>query len=162
MQTEEKILQILEQNARLCNEDIAVMAGVPLAEVEQIIQRLEQEKVILGYNAAVNWEKTDLDLVTAMIEVRVTPQRDRGFDHIASRIYRFPQVKSCFLMSGGFDLLVIVEDSSLKAVAQFVSEKIAPLDSVMSTQTHFILKKYKVNGLEFSITGPDNREAVVL
>ncbi len=162
METKEKILGFLEQNARLSNEDIATMAGIPLEEVTRTIQQLENEKIILGYNAAVNWEKTAQELVTAMIEVRVTPQRDRGFDHIASRIYRFPQVKSCFLMSGGFDLLVIVEDCSLKAVAQFVSEKIAPLESVMSTQTHFILKKYKVNGLEYSTPEPDNREAVVL
>ena len=162
MEFKAKILRLLEQNARLSDEEIAVMADASLADVQRTIQQLEDEKVILGYNAAVNWEKTDHELVTAMIEVRVTPQRDRGFDHIASRIYRFPQVKSCFLMSGGFDLLVIVEDCSLKAVAQFVSEKIAPLESVMSTQTHFILKKYKVNGLEFSVPGPDEREAVVL
>jgi DNA-binding Lrp family transcriptional regulator len=158
----EEILKMLEQNARLLPEDIAVMVDLPVENVKKIISDMESEKVILGYSAAVNWEKTSLDLVTAMIEVRVTPQRDRGFDHIARRIYRFEPVKSCYLMSGDFDLLVIVEDTSLKAVAQFVSEKIAPLDSVISTQTHFILKKYKVNGLAFAQHDEDLREAIVL
>lgn len=158
----EEVLKLLEQNARLLPEDIAVMVDLPVENVKKIISDMESEKIILGYSAAVNWEKTSLDLVTAMIEVRVTPQRDRGFDHIARRIYRFEPVKSCYLMSGDFDLLVIVEDTSLKAVAQFVSEKIAPLDSVISTQTHFILKKYKVNGLAFTQHDEDLREAIVL
>jgi DNA-binding Lrp family transcriptional regulator len=162
MGNNEKILALLEQNARLTAEEIAVMTAMPAEAVKQAIAEMEADKVILGYSAAVNWEKTMLDPVTAMIEVRVTPQRDQGFDHIARRIYRFPQVKSCYLMSGGFDLLVIVEDTSLKSVAQFVSEKIAPLDSVISTQTHFILKKYKMNGLEFAVHDDDMREAVVL
>ena len=162
METREKILQLLEENARLSIDELAVMTGLDAGTVARTVAQLEADNVILGYSAAVNWEKTSLDPVTALIEVRVTPQRDQGFDHNARRIYRFPQVKSCYLMSGGFDLMVIVEDTSLKAVAQFVSEKIAPLDSVLSTQTHFILKKYKMNGLEFDVRNGDDREAVVL
>jgi DNA-binding Lrp family transcriptional regulator len=162
MGRKEEILSLLERNARLTAEEIAVMIGRPVDEVTKTIASLEKNKVILGYGAVINWEKTAAAPVTALIEVRVTPQRDQGFDHIAQRIYRYPQVKSCYLMSGGFDLMVIVEDESLKDVAMFVSEKIAPLDSVVSTSTHFILKKYKMNGTEFSHWEDDHREAIVL
>ncbi len=162
MGIKEKILVLLQNNARLTAEEIAVMTDTPVEEVRRLIEEMEKDKVILGYSAAINWEKTDLDPVTALIEVRVTPQRDQGFDRIARRIYQFPQVKDCYLMSGDFDLMVIVSDRSLKAVAQFVSEKIAPLESVVSTKTHFILKTYKMNGLEFITQDEDRREAVVL
>ncbi len=162
MGKKEEILTLLERNAKLTAAEIAVMTGSPAAEVEKTIAALEKAKVILGYSALVNWEKTAASPVTALIEVRVTPQRDQGFDHIAQRIYSHPQVKSCYLMSGGFDLMVIIEDESLKDVAMFVSEKIAPLDSVISTQTHFILKKYKMNGTEYEIREDDHREAIVL
>jgi DNA-binding Lrp family transcriptional regulator len=162
MGRKEEILSLLERNARLTAEEIAVMIGRQAEEVARIIESLEKNKVILGYGALVNWEKTTVAPVTALIEVRVTPQMNQGFDHIAQRIYRYPQVKSCYLMSGGFDLMVIVEDENLKDVAMFVSEKIAPLDSVISTSTHFILKKYKMNGTEFSHWEDDHREAVVL
>lgn len=162
MGIKEKILVLLQNNARLTAEEIAVMTDTPAEEVRRLIEEMEKDKVILGYSAAINWEKTDLDPVTALIEVRVTPQRDQGFDRIARRIYQFPQVKDCYLMSGDFDLMVIVSDRSLKAVAQFVSEKIAPLESVVSTKTHFILKTYKMNGLEFITQDEDRREAVVL
>ncbi len=158
----EEILSLLERNARLSAADIAVMLGLPAGEVEKAIDDLEQNKVILGYGALINWEKTTAAPVTALIEVRVTPQRDQGFDRIAQRIYRYPQVQSCYLMSGGFDMMVIIEDATLKEVAMFVSEKIAPLDSVVSTSTHFILKKYKMNGTEFAVRDDDHREAVVL
>ena len=162
MGIKEKILVLLQNNARLTAEEIAVMTDTPVEEVRRLIEEMEKDKVILGYSAAINWEKTDLDPVTALIEVRVTSQRDQGFDRIARRIYQFPQVKDCYLMSGDFDLMVIVSDRSLKAVAQFVSEKIAPLESVVSTKTHFILKTYKMNGLEFITQDEDRREAVVL
>ena len=162
MGRKEEILTLLERNAKLTASEIAVMIGRPAEEVEKTIAGLEKNKVILGYGALVNWEKTAAAPVTALIEVRVTPQRDMGFDHIAQRIYRYPQVQSCYLMSGGFDLMVIIEDESLKDVAMFVSEKIAPLESVISTRTHFILKKYKMNGTEFAIQDDDHREAVVL
>jgi DNA-binding Lrp family transcriptional regulator len=162
MGRKEEILGLLERNAKLTAAEIAVMIGRPAEEVEKTIANLEKSKIILGYGALINWEKTTAAPVTALIEVRVTPQRDMGFDHIAQRIYRYPQVQSCYLMSGGFDLMVIIEDESLKDVAMFVSEKIAPLDSVISTRTHFILKKYKMNGTEFAIRDDDHREAVVL
>lgn len=162
MVCKEDILNLLEKNAKLTAAEIAVMLGGKVAEIESEIECFEKDKVILAYNAIVNWEKTDRDPVTALIEVRVTPQRDQGFDRIAARIYRYPQVKSCYLMSGGFDLMVIIEDANLKDVAMFVSEKIAPLDAVVSTSTHFVLKKYKMNGTEFAVKDEDNREAVVL
>lgn len=158
----EAILSLLEKNGRLPAEEIAVMTGLSTAEVLQIMDDLEKNKTILGYGALVNWEKTGYAPVTALIEVRVTPQRDQGFDSIARRIYRYPQVQSCYLMSGGFDLMVIIEDSTLKEVAMFVSEKIAPLEAVISTRTHFILKKYKMNGTEFAIQDEDHREAIIL
>lgn len=158
----EEILDLLEKNAKLSAEEIAVLLGLDAAAVAAEIEKLEKSKTILAYNAIVNWERTERDPVTALIEVNVTPQRDQGFDRIASHIYRYPQVKSCYLMSGGFDLMVIIEDDNLKDVANFVSEKIAPLDNVISTRTHFILKKYKMNGTEFAIREQDDREAVVL
>ncbi len=162
MGRKEEILSLLERNAKLTSAEIAVMIGRPTDEVEKTIANLENSQVILGYHTLVNWEKTATASVTALIEVRVTPQRDMGFDLIARRIYRYPQVQSCYLMSGGFDLMVIVEDKGLKDVAMFVSEKIAPLESVLSTRTHFVLKKYKMNGTEFNDQTSDHREAVVL
>ncbi len=156
----ERILDLLEKDARLTPERIAVMTGTTGAEVADAISALEREKVILGYGAVVDWEKTDRDPVTALIEVRITPQLGEGFDRIARRIYSHPQVKSCYLMSGGFDLMVIVEDDSLKAVARFVSERIAPLASVLSTGTHFILKKYKMQGTEFNPRPDEEKEAL--
>ncbi len=158
----EEILYLLEQNAKLTHNEIAVMTGQSVEEVEALINELEEQDVILGYGALVNWEKTTAAPVTALIEVNVTPQRDRGFDAIAQRIYRYPEVKSCYLMSGGYDLMVILEDTNLKDVAMYVSEKIAPLDSVISTRTHFVLRKYKMNGTEFTKKDEDDREAIIL
>ena len=162
MNKKEEILRLLERDARLTTAEIAVMIGLSADDTAEAVADLEREKVILGYSTLINWEKTEANMVTALIEVRVTPQRGQGFDSIARRIYHYPQVQSCYLMSGGFDLMVIIEDSSLKDVAMFVSEKIAPLESVVSTSTHFILKKYKMNGTEFAVRDEDHREAVVL
>lgn len=156
------LLVHLQENARLPVSELAVMTGLPADRVSALMRQWEQDKVILGYTTAVNWEKTDRESVTGLIEVRVTPQLDRGFDHIARRIYKHPEVQSCFLISGSYDLLVIVEDESLKTVARFVSEKIAPLEAVVSTRTHFVLKTYKVNHLPFLDQDEDLREAVVL
>lgn len=156
----ETILTLLEGDARLTPERISVRTGIPEEEAARLVAEMEREKVILGYGAVVDWEKTDRDPVTALIEVRITPQRGEGFDRIAQRIYSYPQVKHCYLMSGGFDLMVIVEDESLREVARFVSERIAPLDSVLSTGTHFILKKYKMQGTIFSARSEDEREAL--
>lgn len=157
-----EILGILAKNSRLSNEQIAVMLGMEEKEVEQIIKDLEENNIILGYPATINWENIDKDVVIAYIEVRVTPQRDRGFDQVAERIYQYPQVISCNLMSGGYDLFVAVEGKSMKEVALFVAEKLATIDSVISTSTHFVLKKYKENGVTYEQKKVDNREAVVL
>jgi len=158
----EEILEVLENNSRLKCEDIAVMLGKSVEEVKEAIKKLEDEGVIVGYNTLINWEKTNREMVTALIEVKVTPQRGEGFDKVADRIYRFPEVKACYLMSGGFDLTVIVEGKSLKEVASFVAEKLAPLESVLSTSTHFVLKKYKDDGVIFEKKEKDDREAIVL
>lgn len=157
-----EILHILSKNSRLTNEQIAVMIGKKEEEVAKAIKEMENKNIILGYPALIDWEKTDNDIVSAYIEVKVTPQRDKGFDDVAERIYQFPQVKSCSLMSGSFDLFVVVEGKSMKDVALFVAEKLATIDSVLSTSTHFVLKKYKDKGVIFNQNGKDTREAVVL
>ena len=158
----EEILEILENNSKYSAEQIAVMVNRSVEEVKEIISKLEDENVIAGYKALVDWEKTPTETVTALIEVKVTPQRGEGFDKVAERIFRYPQVKACYLMSGGFDLTVILEGKSLREVANFVAEKLAPLESVLSTSTHFVLKKYKENGTIFEKGDTDNREVVVL
>jgi DNA-binding Lrp family transcriptional regulator len=162
MGMEKEILSILANNSRLTNEQIAVMLGRTEDEVNQAIKEMEHKSILLGYPALVDWEKTENDVVTAYIEVKVTPQRGQGFDRVAERIYQYPQVKSCSLMSGGYDLFVVVEGKSMKEVALFVAEKLAPIESVLSTATHFVLKKYKEKGVAFDQKTKDNREAVVL
>jgi len=157
-----EILEILENNARISEDKIALMLDMKEEEVREIIKRLEEENIIAGYNTLINWEKATEEAVTALIEVKVTPQREKGFDKIAERIYRYPQVKSCYLMSGGFDFTVIIEGKSMKDVALFVAEKLAPLDGVQSTATHFVLKRYKDKGVIFGEDEKDDREAVVL
>ena len=158
----EEILEILEKNSKLSEEQIAVRLNKSVEEVHEAISRLERENIILGYNTLVDWEKTDKEIVTALIEVKVTPQRDQGFDKVAERIYLYPEVKACYLMSGGFDLTVIIEGRTMKQVAMFVAEKLAPLESVLSTSTHFVLKKYKDKGIVFEGKQEDDREAIVL
>lgn len=158
----EEILEILEKNSNTSPEQIAVMTGKDLQEIKQAIKKFEEEKVIVGYSALINWEKTSKESVVALIEVKVTPQRGEGFDKVASRIYKFPEVKACYLMSGSFDLTVIVEGKTIKEVSLFVAEKLAPLKSVLSTSTHFVLKKYKDKGSIFEDKSPDDREAIIL
>jgi DNA-binding Lrp family transcriptional regulator len=158
----DEILEILEKNARATEEDIARMLGKSVEEVHTAIKKLEEDNVIVGYNTMINWEKSDKDNVTALIEVKVTPQRGQGFDKVAERIFRYPQVKACYLMSGGFDLTVIVEGRTMKEVALFVAEKLATLDPVQSTATHFVLKKYKDKGIIFEEKHKDDREVVIL
>lgn len=158
----EEILEILEKNSRYSVEQIAVMLGKSEDEVRAVIEKMEEDNIIVGYNTLINWEKTGKDTVNALIEVKVTPQRGEGFDKVAERIYRYPQVKACYLMSGGFDLTVIIEGKSMKEVALFVAEKLAPLESVLSTSTHFVLKKYKDKGMVFEEKEKDDREAVRL
>jgi DNA-binding Lrp family transcriptional regulator len=121
---------------------------------------LESKGIICGYHTLVNWEKTSIEKVTALIEVRVTPQRGQGFDHIAERIYKYPEVRAVYLISGGFDLLVTLEEKSLKEIANFVTDKLSTLDSVLSTATHFILKKYKDHGTILAKKPEDKREVI--
>ncbi|MDF2924245.1 MAG: AsnC family transcriptional regulator [Paenibacillaceae bacterium] len=152
-----KVLDILNEDARRKPDLIATMLGAPLAEVEQAIAELEAEKVIIKYAPVVNWSKVEDDKVTALIEVQITPERGRGFDAIAERIYLFPEVKTLYLMSGAYDLLVEVEGRNLKEVALFVSQRLSSIDRVLSTKTHFILKKYKQDGVVFEDHEDDNR-----
>ncbi|MGN0329452.1 MAG: Lrp/AsnC family transcriptional regulator [Lachnospira sp.] len=156
----EKILNMLENNGRIDLKDMAVMLGMQEAEVANEIADMEKEHVICGYNTLINWDKTTEDKVTALIEVKVTPQRGLGFDSIAERIYQYDEVTSVYLMSGGFDFTVIIEGKTMKAVAQFVSTKLSPLDSVLSTSTHFVLKKYKDYGIVLESDEKDERMLV--
>ena len=152
------ILSLLEKNAKLTEEEIAVYLGVKTEDVQKEIEGLEKEQIICGYGALVNWERTDTEFLTAFIEVKVTPSRGQGFNRIAGRIYRFDEVKALYLMSGGYDLIVVVEGRSIKDISYFVSEKLAPLESVLSTATHFVLKKYKDRGVIFNEgSGEDER-----
>jgi DNA-binding Lrp family transcriptional regulator len=155
---EVKLLKAMEQNNRIGTRALATMLNIPEKEVEEMIKELEENKVILGYLTLIDWEKTNNNgTVTAIIDVQVTPQRDVGFDVIAERICRFPEVKSVTLMSGGYDLSVIVEGTSMKEVALFVAEKLATLENVQSTATHFVLKKYKKDGIIFNEDKKDHR-----
>jgi DNA-binding Lrp family transcriptional regulator len=156
-----EIVEILEKNARLPVETIAKMVSLTVEETEQIIKKLEEAKVIVQYATIVDWRKIDgHEGVTAMIDVKVTPKRGVGFDEVAERIYRFPEVKSVYLMSGAYDLSVVIEGRSMSEIAHFVSEKLSTLDSVISTTTHFILKKYKHDGTVFE-QGDQDRRIVV-
>lgn len=157
-----EILEILEKNSHFTAEQIAVMIGKTVEETKEAIAKFEAEGVILGYNTLINWEKVGKENVTALIEVKVTPQRGEGFDKVAERIYKFPEVTACYLMSGGFDLTVIIEGKTMKEVALFVAEKLAPQESVLSTATHFVLKKYKDKGTTFEVKARDDREAIFI
>ena len=156
------ILSILESDSRLDPARIAAMLGASESEVEREIKRLEDEKIILGYRTLVNWEITDNDCTKAYIELKITPQRGEGFDAVSERIYKYPQVKSLTLMSGAYDLLLEVEGKSLRDVAMFVSEKLAQMESVISTATHFVLKTYKKENIIFENTEEDLREVITL
>ncbi|MBO4324028.1 MAG: Lrp/AsnC family transcriptional regulator [Lachnospiraceae bacterium] len=152
-----RILDSLDQNARLTAKELAVMLGEDEAKVAAEIRRLEEELIICGYPTLIDWDKTEKHQVTAMIEVKVTPQRGKGFDEIAERIYQFDEVEAVYLMSGGFDLTVMLRGSSLKSIAEFVSGKLAPMESVLSTATHFVLKKYKEHGIPLVSRQEDER-----
>ncbi|MBC2580971.1 Lrp/AsnC family transcriptional regulator [Clostridium sp. DJ247] len=158
----EEILEILEKNSRVTDDEIAVMTGKTVEEVREAIKKYEEQNIIVGYSALINWESTNRETVTALIEVKVTPQRGEGFDKVAERIYKFPEVKACYLMSGGFDLTVIIEGKTMKEVALFVAEKLAVQEYVLSTATHFVLKKYKDKGTIFEEKPKDDREAIFI
>lgn len=155
-----ELLATIERNSRIDLKELAVRLGVEEIDVVNELTKLEEEGVICGYHTLINWEKTSIEKVTALIEVRVTLQRGQGFDSIAERIYKYPEVKSVYLISGGFDLLVTIEEKSLKDIAYFVSDKLSTSESVLSTATHFILKKYKDNGTILSEKYEDKREVV--
>ena len=156
-----KILELLEQNSRYSAADIALMLGLEEQEVVDSIKEMEKDKIICGYKTLINWDKVEhREVVTALIEVKVTPQMGEGFDKIVERIYRFSEVKAVYLMSGGFDLTVIIEGKTMKEVALFVGQKLAPLDAVLSTGTHFVLNKYKDHGVIFEEIKKDERMIV--
>ena len=150
MKTE--ILKLLENDAKLTPEQISVMLDIPLDEVKACIKEFENNSTILGYKSVVDWEKTERESVTAMIDVKLTPQRGKGYDRVAEKIYNYPEVKSVFLMSGAYDLSVLIEGKTMKEVAFFVSQKLAPIDEVISTATHFVLHRYKDTGVLYDST----------
>lgn len=141
-----KILKYIERNSKVDLKELAIMLDSDEVTVANEIAEMEKEKIICGYHTLIDWDKAGAESVTALIEVRVTPQRNQGFDHTAERIYNYPEVNAVYLISGSYDLLVTLKGKTLKEVSQFVSDKLSPLDSVLSTATHFILKKYKEHG----------------
>lgn len=148
----EKILTFIEKNSRIDLKELAIMLGVDEASVVNELEKMEEEKIICGYHTLIDWDRAGLEKVTAMIEVRVTPQRGMGFDKIAERIYNYPEVNSVYLISGGFDLMVTLEGKTLREVSQFVTDKLSTLDQVLSTKTNFILKKYKDHGTVMALS----------
>lgn len=157
----EQILNALDKNSKLSAADLAIMLGSTEEEITSIVKQMEDEAIICGYPTLINWDKVQCERVTALIEVKVTPQRGLGFDKIAERIYQFDEVQSVYLMSGGFDLTVIIEGRTMREVANFVSEKLAPMDAILSTATHFVLKKYKEHGLPLIQTKHDERMLII-
>ena len=157
-----KILNLLENDAKLTNEQIAAMLGIEAEEVAVAIAGYEKAGIIKAYKALIDWDKAGKESITSIIEVKVTPQRDFGFEQVAERIMHFDEVSSVYLISGGFDLLVMVEGASFKEVAMFVAERLAPLDNVLSTATHFVLRRYKDKGVLFGAEKPDERGKISL
>lgn len=153
----DNILSILEENACLTEAQVAVMAGISEKEAKEKIKRYEEDGTIVGYKTMIDWDKTDREYITALIEIKVTPQKDLGFDSVAKNIRSHPEVKSLYLMSGGFDLMVLIEGKTMKEVAMFVSSRLAAMDGVAATATHFVLKKYKDMGIAFGDKEKDER-----
>ena len=158
----QKILEILVYDCNTPLEQIALLTESMPAAVAAEIDKLQNENIILRNKSVINWEKTNKEFVTALIELKVTPQRGEGFDKIAERIYKFPEVKSVYLMAGAFDLTVIIEGKTMKEVALFVANRLAPMDAVISTGTHFVLKKYKDEGIIFEDNEKDCRQVITL
>ena len=151
------ILELLESDSRLTHEQIAAMCDKEVGDIRKMIEQGERDGIILGYKTIIDWDKTDREYVTALIEVKIQPQRDRGFDKIAEKIYNYPEVQSLYLMSGGFDLAVFIEGKTMKEVAYFVAQKLAPIESVTATATHFVLRKYKDKGVIYGSDEVDER-----
>lgn len=156
----EQILAIIEKNSRIDLKELAVLLGVEEVDIVNEMAAMEAEGIICGYHTLIDWEKTSIDIVTALIEVRVTPQRGQGFDSIAERIYKYPEVRAVYLISGAYDLLVILDGKNLRDISRFVSDKLSTLDYVLSTATHFILKKYKDHGTILAKKYEDEREKI--
>lgn len=156
----EQLLMIIEKNSRIAINELAIMLAVDEVAIANEIAALESEGIICGYHTMIDWEKSSVEKVTALIEVKITPQRGLGYDHIAERIYKYPEVDSVYLISGGYDLMVTLEGKSLKAAAGFVNDKLATIEGVLSTATHFILKKYKDHGTILTKKYVDTREKV--
>ncbi|MBR1816116.1 MAG: Lrp/AsnC family transcriptional regulator [Lachnospiraceae bacterium] len=156
-----EILKLLETDSKLSVKDIADMLGIDEAAVAADIKAMEDKKVICGYHTMIDWDKVADEKVTALIEIKVTPQRGQGFDKIAERIYNFEEVSAVYLMAGAFDLTVILQGKTLKEVSMFVSNKLAVMETVVSTSTNFVLKKYKDHGIIFDIEKKDERLAIV-
>lgn len=154
----EQILSILEKNSRIEIKELATRLGLDELAVANEVKAMEEEGIICGYHTMIDWEKTSIEKVTALIEVRIAPQRGQGFDNLAERIYKYPEVNSVYLISGGFDLMITLEGKSLKEVSGFVSHKLSTLEGVLSTATHFILKKYKDHGTVLEKKIEDSRE----
>ncbi len=155
----EKLLTMIEKNGKADAKELAILLGEKEEDVLKALAEMETDGIICGYHALIDWEKTGIEKVTALIEVRVTPQRGRGFDEIAERIYNYDEVRSTYLISGGYDLMVILEGKTLRDVSTFVSDKLSTIDEVLSTATHFILKKYKDHGTVLEEHKKDEREA---
>ena len=153
----DKLLKILEDNANLTPEQLAVMCNKEVGDIKKFIEQNEKDGVILGYKTMIDWDKTDREYVTALIEVKITPQRDRGFDRVAEIIYNYPEVQSLYLMSGSYDLCVLIEGKTMREVAYFVAQKLATIDDVISTATHFVLRKYKDKGVTYGVVEVDER-----
>ena len=157
------ILRILDKEQGVVDiNKISRMLGLSEEEVSEKIKSLEADHIITGYKTIVNWDKTDREIVRALIDLRVTPQRGEGFDKVAERIYKYPQVRALYLMSGAYDLSVVIEGKTMKEVALFVAQKLAPMESVVSTATHFVLKKYKEEGIIFEDDEKDTRQVITL
>ena len=155
----EKLLDLMENNATLSAKEIALMLSKEEGDIKEMIKKLEDEGVILGYKTIIDWDKTDREYVNALIEVKVMPQRDDGFDKIAEKIQNYPEIKGLYLMSGGFDFTVLIEGKTMKEVAYFVAKKLAPVEYVTATATHFVLKTYKDKGVIYNQIKKDLRES---
>lgn len=157
----DQILKMLEDDATLTPEQIALMCDKEVGDIRQLIKQYEKDGIILGYKTIIDWDKTDREYVSALIELKVTPQRDRGFDRVAEKIYNYPEVQSVYLMSGSFDLAVFIEGKTMREVAYFVAQKLAPLESIQATATHFILRKYKDKGVVYGTVEVDERGNII-
>ena len=155
----ERLLQIIEEDATITEKEIAAMLSKEEGDVKKMIRELESDGVILGRRTIIDWDKTDREYVSALIEVKVMPQRDDGFDKIAEKILNYPEIKGLYLMSGGFDFTVLIEGKTMKEVAYFVARKLAPIEAVTATATHFVLKTYKDKGVVYAVDKNDPRDS---